>query len=125
MRNGPSDGTAVAPTLPFRHAVASTPEPIASRSTAREAAEFSVAHWAQLRAAVATPDSGAFNLLMTRDWSLLVPRSSPRVDGIPVNAMSYAGSLLVRDDRELETLRAIGPLGVLARAGFPGHRDAT
>ena len=37
-----------------------------------------------------------YNLLATRDWMLLVPRSCAESHGINVNAMGFAGSLLVR-----------------------------
>jgi ATP adenylyltransferase len=58
-----------------------------------------------------------YNLLMARDWMLVVPRSSGATGTIEVNALGFAGMLLVRGDADLEAVRAAGPLEVLARVG--------
>jgi len=46
---------------------------------------------------------------------LLVRRSQERCDGIGVNGLGFAGSLLVRDAGEMAHLRRLGPLEVLRR----------
>ncbi len=62
-----------------------------------------------------------YNLLVTRRRMLVVPRSRDRWQGISVNAMGFAGSLLVRDDDALARLRAVGPRRLLAAVGeVPG-----
>lgn len=58
-----------------------------------------------------------YNLLVTREWMLLVPRSREFWEGMSVNALGYAGALLVRDREQLRRLRAAGPLEALAAAG--------
>ena len=60
-----------------------------------------------------------YNLLVTRDWMLLVPRSKEHFDTISVNALGFAGSLLVRNETELETVRERGPFEVLRHVSFP------
>lgn len=55
-----------------------------------------------------------YNLLLTRDWLLVVPRSRDQWDGISVNALGFAGSLFVRRAEDIERLRADGPLRLLA-----------
>jgi ATP adenylyltransferase len=55
-----------------------------------------------------------YNLLLTRRWMLLVPRTRECWEGTSVNALGFAGSLLVRDRRRLERLRHLGPMRVLA-----------
>jgi len=55
-----------------------------------------------------------YNLLVTRRWMMVVPRARERWEGISVNALGYAGSLLVRDRAQLARLREAGPLRVLA-----------
>ncbi len=57
-----------------------------------------------------------YNLLVTREWLLAVPRAGEEVAGIPVNALGYAGALLVRDEAGLATVRERGPLAILAAA---------
>lgn len=59
--------------------------------------------------------SAPYNLLLTRDWLLLVPRSAERFEGTSVNALGFAGSLFVRTAAELERIRAAGPMQVLTR----------
>ncbi len=58
-----------------------------------------------------------YNLLMTRRWMLIVPRSRETVEGIGVNALGYAGSLFVRDGVEMDLVRRIGPLRLITAAG--------
>ncbi len=54
-----------------------------------------------------------YNLLATRDWLAVVPRTRERWEDIPVNALGFAGALLARSPADLERLRAAGPLAAL------------
>jgi ATP adenylyltransferase len=54
-----------------------------------------------------------YNLLVTREWMLTVARSRERWGGVSVNALGFAGALLVRDRAGLEAVREAGPLAVL------------
>jgi len=56
---------------------------------------------------------GAYNLLATRQWMLLVPRRMDECEGISVNSLGFAGSMFVRDEAQLEQLKAIGPMAIL------------
>jgi ATP adenylyltransferase len=62
---------------------------------------------------------GPFNLLVTRDWMLVVPRTREHFGGVSVNAMGFAGSFYVRDRSELALLRERGPLEVLRAVTRP------
>lgn len=62
-------------------------------------------------------DRDPYNLLVTRERVVVVPRTRHAWRGIFLNAMGYAGSLLVRDREQLATLREIGPSRVLVEAG--------
>lgn len=62
-----------------------------------------------------TPDP--YNLLVTREWMLFVPRSVEFHGSISVNALGFAGSLLARDEEELGVIRKRGPLGILEDVG--------
>jgi len=57
--------------------------------------------------------SAPYNMLMTRDWMLVVPRSAESAAGASINALGFAGSLLVRDAAALGSLRALGPMSAL------------
>lgn len=59
-----------------------------------------------------------YNFLVTRRWMLMVPRSREFVEGISINALGYAGGLLVRDEAQMETVRSRGPMDLLCRAAF-------
>ncbi|WP_028228952.1 ATP adenylyltransferase family protein [Paraburkholderia ferrariae] len=62
-----------------------------------------------------------YNLLVTRRWMWLVPRSRERIDGISVNTLGFAGSFFVRDTTQLHTLAQIGPMKALEHVSFtPG-----
>jgi ATP adenylyltransferase len=56
---------------------------------------------------------GPYNLLCTRRWMMIVPRRVESYAGIAVNALGFAGSLLVRSEAQLVQLRELGVLAVL------------
>lgn len=58
-----------------------------------------------------------YNLLVTREVLLVVPRVHEKWQDVSVNSLGYAGSLFVRDREQIERLRAQGPLAVLAAVG--------
>ncbi len=54
-----------------------------------------------------------YNLLLTADWMLLVPRRQEHYRGISINALGFAGALLVRTAEQMALLRTVGPLEAL------------
>jgi len=54
-----------------------------------------------------------YNLLLTRRWMMVVPRSCERFEGISVNSLGFAGSLLARDPATLLRIKDVGPGAVL------------
>jgi ATP adenylyltransferase len=57
--------------------------------------------------------SPPYCLIVTREWMLLVPRSTEFFEGISINSLAYAGALLVRNERQLEVLKRHGPMTAL------------
>jgi len=55
-----------------------------------------------------------YNLLLTDQWLLIVPRCAERYGPIGVNGLGYAGSLFVGSREALEQVRAAGPMTILA-----------
>jgi len=115
-------GRSTLPAYDFVHAVAPLPATawqVADRADrlARVTGAMALAYRAlAARTGLRLRAEGAdreYNLLVTRRWMLLVPRSRERFDGVSVNALGFAGSLLVRDRQGFETVRSHGPLGVL------------
>jgi ATP adenylyltransferase len=63
--------------------------------------------------------SAPYNLLLTRQWMLLVPRSTEFFHSISINALGFAGALLVRNEQQLALLKGHGPMTALAQVGLP------
>jgi len=63
--------------------------------------------------------AGPYNLLVTREWMLLVPRRAEFFEGVSVNALGFAGALLVRNGEEMRLVRERGPMEVLRTVGVP------
>ena len=59
--------------------------------------------------------SAPYNLLLTRRWMLLVPRAAEFYQSISVNALGFAGSLFVRNEKEMEIIRRQGPMEILTK----------
>jgi ATP adenylyltransferase len=57
--------------------------------------------------------SAPYNLLLTRRWMMLVPRTREHFEEISINAMGFAGSLFVRNEKELLRVKEVGPLHML------------
>lgn len=75
-----------------------------------------VAHYAALLGGIGLGGAAGYsgyNLLMTPDWMMLVRRSRGAHEGLGVNALGFAGTLLVRGEEELRRLREMGPLALL------------
>jgi ATP adenylyltransferase len=65
-------------------------------------------------------------LLVTPEWMLLVPRSREHFRSISINALGFAGALLVWDEEQLRALREAGPFAALRETALPapeGHRE--
>lgn len=103
--------------LPFAHAV--TAMPVGWREAPDEAAAKVTALyralWRHLGHVVEEGEQPVpYNLMATRDWLWLVPRSREGFQGIAVNSLGFAGGLLVRDAVMHGRLEEIGPLRVLS-----------
>jgi ATP adenylyltransferase len=113
----------VAPDLPFRHALTRVdPEwlgsPATSGKPSREALHL-LLRAAGLDVGSGKRQSAPYNLLATRRWMMIVPRSRESFSSISVNALGFAGALLVRNEAEMEMLREAGPLRILREVGQP------
>lgn len=67
---------------------------------------------------VSALQSGPYNLLLTRRWMLLVPRSRECYRTISVNALGFAGALLVKDERQMQALKRAGPMAALSHTAM-------
>jgi sulfate adenylyltransferase (ADP) / ATP adenylyltransferase len=118
----PTTGVGRVPELPFDHGIIAMDWNMATNATI--GAQLLHDRYQQLLQAVgfeptdgqtAELASGAYNLLATRDWLLLVPRLLEETDGIGINSLGFAGALLVKDEAKLQQLKAIAPLHLLQK----------
>ncbi|MBD2415602.1 phosphorylase [Nostoc calcicola FACHB-389] len=108
---------ATLPKLPFVHALALlNPSWVESPFTGGEA---TLALYRTLLEAVGLDATqlGAYNLLMTREWMLIVPRSQEHFHSISVNSLGFAGALLVRNAEEMQLLKDQSPMIILKSVG--------
>jgi len=111
------EGEACERDLPFRHAFLRLP----ALAGDERAAEICHRGYRELlervglnpRTDLSTRQRSPYNLLMTRRFLFLVPRSREHFEGISVNALGFAGSLFVRDREQLDRVVERGPLHVL------------
>ena len=59
------------------------------------------------------------NVLLTREWLLIVPRSRERFETISINALGFAGQFLVKDQNERKRLVEFGLLRALSQVAVP------
>lgn len=117
----PGGGVDAVPGLPFHHALTWL-EPKLFDQPSVAAATAHLAYREMLGALFAAESSphggrrqpGPYNLLVTRRWMLLVPRSAEKFASIPVNALGCAGSFFIWSDDQWDALRTHGPMAILA-----------
>jgi ATP adenylyltransferase len=121
----PGASIATLPSLPFAHAHTRL-SPTLARD-ARDAAGVTLERYYALLNAVGIQaqrvvgelrQSAPYNLLLTRNWMLLVPRSKEYFNSISVNALAFAGSLFVRNEEEMRAVSAAGPMRVLQQVAY-------
>lgn len=110
--------------LPYLHAIA--PLSLEHMTSTQQAADQLLSCYRALFDAVGQPLGPStllqpipYNLLVTREWMLLVPRSQDSFDGIAVNSLGFSGALLVRNDDQMQYLKQQGPLTLLQQVGQP------
>lgn len=81
-------------------------------------AQMSLASYQQLLTALALAPRSPYNLLMTREWMLIVPRSQASYQNIGINALGFAGAMLVSNQQQLEIVKEYQPLNILKAVGM-------
>lgn len=111
------------PGFPFVHAIAKLdPQLVKSPSVAAATLEcyYNMLCAVGLdRVGVSQKQSSAYNLLVTRQWMLLVPRSYECFESLSVNSLGFAGTLAVRSEQQMKILKDHGPMTVLTRVAVP------
>lgn len=111
---------AIAASFEFQHAIAPLP-PFSDlcqlsdteAGAALETQYHQLLHHLRLTANAEPP---SYNLLITREWMMVIPRSQDQVSGISLNSLAYAGTLLVKDAAQLEQVKQMQPMTLLNQA---------
>lgn len=123
QRTDVARGVGASPALPFRHALAGVPRAWWHAPHGHAAAALATWHdlWQALGHDVSArrEQPQPYNLLLTREWIWLVPRERGEWHGIAVNALGFAGALLVRDEAQYDRLLRVGPARVLVETAGP------
>lgn len=99
--------------LPFRHAFARLDAGQAARPAAMAAT------YRELHARIGLREAQPYNLLVTHEWMLCVPRARDRYQGISINSLAFAGSFFVRDAAHAHVIAAAHPMSVLKSVAMP------
>jgi ATP adenylyltransferase len=122
----PDDGICTLPGLPFLHAfVRLHADPEASAHALARAA-FELYGGLLQSVGMESPhslrlirQSMPYCLVVTRGFMLLVPRSREHFEDISFNSLAFVGSLFLRNEQQLERLRAYGPMNALRSVALP------
>ena len=101
------------PAIPFRHAFARLAPGTVTKP------EAMVAAYRELHRAAGLEAPKPYNLLITHEWMLIVPRSRDRFEDISVNSLAFSGSFFVRDVAHAHTIAAAKPMSVLRSVALP------
>lgn len=105
------DSIATIPGLPFLHAFTTLDAQwVESPLTGAKA---TLERYDALLQAVGLKASEPYNLLATREWMLIVPRSQEEFESISVNSLGFAGAMLMRNQAQMQILKAQGPMNIL------------
>lgn len=117
------------PIFPFQHALSRLE---LQEKSIMEAAKITLECYYNLLRAVGlltgnvesnSKQSGAYNLLATREWMLIIPRAQESFESIPINSLGFAGTLFIRNEQQLQILKKYGPLTVLTNVAYKKIRS--
>jgi len=63
------------------------------------------------------------NVIMTRDWLVVVPRRAAGWEGADTNAAGMLGMICVHNEEKMHVWLNHGPINVLTRLGFPAEAN--
>ncbi|GMH41382.1 hypothetical protein BSKO_09292 [Bryopsis sp. KO-2023] len=111
LENG--GGSQLLPNLPFKMLGAQLRKGSSPEDVCRKVAELTTMASTEISVAQ------SFNLLFSEGWVLLIPRQNDSEGPCGVNALGFAGTLFVRSQEEIDYVKKVGPMAILAGVGFP------
>ena len=61
----------------------------------------------------------SYNVLLTKGFIVLIPRRQENIESVAINALGFAGTILVNSKAGLDYIHEQGPLNILEAAGCP------
>ena len=118
------NGIGVTSDFPFRHAIAKLD--IGWMYSPIESAARILEFYLTLLKAVGIEGSDGmsgqqssdYNLLVTGEWMLVVPRSYENFHSISVNSLGFAGALLVKNQEQMNIIKEQKPLTILRHVAY-------
>ncbi|WP_353151722.1 DUF4922 domain-containing protein [Pollutimonas bauzanensis] len=117
----PEQAVAVHPRLPIKHVFVRVRCGLGTATHASASSLHQAFGLACRTLGLTTDENGLlspFNMLADNGWLLVVPRSREHAHEVSVNALSYGGTLYVRHPEQVDAIRRVGPLAVLAQAAY-------
>lgn len=65
----------------------------------------------------------SYNMLLTKEYMMVVPRRAEFIMSVGANAMGFAGSFFLGTQAEIDDLKVLGPSRVLGSLGFGSNDD--
>ena len=106
-----SKGFYQTPGLPFQHAFHTLPDSVDGRSL------FEI--YSKLLNQLALAEGSAHNVVMTRRWLLIIPRSKGRLDYMFANAAGMVRLVWCAYEPQYQSWLQYGPMRVLRELGVP------
>ena len=114
------DSVGTIPELPFKNAIARLDPQLASPLKAAQVTLECYYNLLQTLGLLGENGQvGAYNLLATPKWMLIVPRSQESFEAIAVNSLGFAGTLLVRNAQQMQLIKDLRPLNILTNVAIP------
>lgn len=118
----PTNHAGYADALLFNHAGIQLPEGIFDHP--KQAAKHLAGIYLELRETLGLQDDGvrsvdAYNLLITREWILMVPRIAESAGGASFNALAFCGAILVKTPEQATNLKQHGLMQALQTLTTP------
>ena len=60
--------------------------------------------------------------MLTKDWMMMVLRSSPSHQGVPVNSLGYLGLLWAKNEDQKKIIEQTQPIEMLQALSVPMHQ---
>lgn len=109
-------GVTQLPELPFAHGFAALPDEPSSATLG--AVYQALLDFVGLLPVSRGSPMAPYNLVLTKKWILVVPRSRRMHGGVDVNGMGFMGCLLARGEEARATLRETAPSAILRGVGY-------